>query len=137
MAESKKCCVAGGCSSRKSDTVSLHSFPFDRPPVLRHWVQFVHNTRKNWSGPTKHSLLCSLHFSDDAYPAKYRMMALVGIPVKRRELEKDAVPTKYPQQSQPPPPLHSPLLCSTPKRPRRAFQKRETQRVSQHIIGCF
>lgn len=30
----RKMCVAGGCSRRKSDGVSLHKFPFDLPGIL-------------------------------------------------------------------------------------------------------
>lgn len=85
----RRMCVAGGCSRRKSDGVSLHQFPFDRPSILRQWTVFVHNSRKNWNGPTKASVLCSAHFTEDSYPAKYRLMESVGVPVQRKELERD------------------------------------------------
>lgn len=124
-------CVAGGCSSKKTSEngISLHSFPVDRPAILRQWVKFVKVTRKNWSGPSKHSVLCSLHFNEECYPTKFRMMDSMGV----KELEKEAVPTIQPftpvsplegekRQSDSP-------LSSTPKRPTRTFQNREVDRV--------
>lgn len=55
----RRMCVAGGCSRRKSDGVSLHQFPFDRPAFLLQWTAVVHNYRKNWNSPTKASVLSS------------------------------------------------------------------------------
>jgi hypothetical protein len=129
--------------------ISLHSFPMDRPAILRQWISFVNVTRKNWSGPTKHSLLCSLHFKEDCFPAKYRIMDSIGVKYRKRDLEKDAVPTIQAETSSPI--GMSPLLgdkrklhtdsplSSTPKRPRRAFQKREADRVRLEceFFYCF
>ncbi|XP_062567897.1 THAP domain-containing protein 10-like [Saccostrea cucullata] len=90
---SRRMCVAGRCSRKKADGISLHQFPFDRPAILRQWTAYVKNSRKNWTGPTSASVLCSVHFSPDSYPAKYRIMESMGVPVQRKELERDAVPT--------------------------------------------
>jgi hypothetical protein len=65
-------------------------------------------------------------------------MDSIGVKYKKRDLEKDAVPTIRAETSSPM--GISPLvgdkrkhvdspICSTPKRPRRAFQKREADRV--------
>lgn len=128
--------MVGGCSAMNKDGVSLHYFPFDRPAVLRQWTLFVQNTRKNWNGPSKYSVVCSMHFSEDAYPAKYRIMESMGKSVARKDLNKDAVPSirKYPEASKDTTPAlgkrqATTPLTSTPKKPRRAFIKRETQRV--------
>ncbi|XP_061171103.1 THAP domain-containing protein 1-like [Saccostrea echinata] len=92
-------CVAAGCSMTKTETngISLHYFPFDRPQILRQWTSIVQRNRKKWSGPTEHSVLCSLHFSEDSYPPKFRLMATMGIPCKQKELERDVVPPRNPQ----------------------------------------
>lgn len=96
-----KRCVAWGCNKTyKNGDVSLHSFPFDRPEILRQWTNFVRTSRKNWNGPSKYSVLCSDHFDADAYPAKYRIMETVGQIVHAKTLNKDAVPTK-PSKNQP------------------------------------
>lgn len=96
-----KRCVAWGCSKTYKDgDVSLHSFPFDRPEILRQWTNFVGKSRKNWNGPSKYSVLCSDHFDADAYPAKYRIMETMGRIVQFKTLNKDAVPTK-PSKNQP------------------------------------
>lgn len=91
-----KRCAAWGCSNTYKDSdVSLHSFPFDRPEILRQWITFVKTTRKDWSGPTKYSVLCSNHFDVDSYPAKYRLMESMGQTVTKRKLNNNAVPTKH------------------------------------------
>lgn len=96
-----KRCVAWGCNKTyKNSEVSLHSFPFDRPEILRQWTNFARTSRKNWNGPSKYSVLCSDHFDADAYPAKYRIMETVGQIVHAKTLNKDAVPTK-PSKNQP------------------------------------
>ncbi|XP_062579029.1 peroxynitrite isomerase THAP4-like, partial [Saccostrea cucullata] len=122
-----KGCVAGGCSGRNgARSASLHRFPYNRPEILRQWVKFVHQTRKSWSGPTKCSMLCSLHFTEDSFPFKYRFLESCGETVKRKCLLPDAVPTK--RLSTTPKPGSGTSTCSTPKKPRRAFLKREVQR---------
>ena len=56
-----KRCVAMNCSNTHKDGVSLHHFPIDRPPLLSQWVKFVKTKLKNWSEPTKYSVLCDDH----------------------------------------------------------------------------
>ncbi|XP_061182659.1 THAP domain-containing protein 1-like [Saccostrea echinata] len=123
-------CVAGGCSNTKMEGISLHYFPFDRPAILRRWMQFVEQYRKNWKGPSKTSTLCSVHFAEDAYPAKYRILESMGVKVNRRDLNRDAIPTLQTKvdpsttpalalgKRQAPP---TTPLTSTPKKPRRDF----------------
>nr|XP_022327754.1 uncharacterized protein LOC111127051 isoform X2 [Crassostrea virginica] len=130
-------CVAWGCGGTKYgfEKLSFHYFPFDRPAILRQWVRFVKQTRKDWKGPKKYSALCSLHFTVDSYPAKYKILESLGEKITRRELLKDAVPTIHRKAAS----LHeqpefadsewSSPLCPAPKKPRRAFLKREAQRI--------
>ncbi|XP_062600016.1 uncharacterized protein LOC134261608 isoform X2 [Saccostrea cucullata] len=131
-------CVAGGCSNTKMEGISLHYFPFDRPAVLRRWIQFVQQYRRDWKGPSKTSTLCSVHFTEDAYPAKYKIMESVGVTVPRKDLNKDAIPTLQTKVG----PSTTPALAlgkrkahpttpltSTPKKPRRAYLRRESKRI--------
>ncbi|XP_062587386.1 THAP domain-containing protein 10-like isoform X3 [Saccostrea cucullata] len=131
-------CVAGGCSNTKIEGISLHYFPFDRPAVLRRWIQFVQQYRRDWKGPSKTSTLCSVHFTEDAYPAKYKIMESMGVTVSRKDLNKDAIPTLQTKVD----PCTTPALAlgkrkahpttpltSTPKKPRRAYLRRESKRI--------
>lgn len=61
-------CVAGGCF--KSDSIRLHFFQFDRPAVLRQWIQFVQQHRQRWPGPLKTSVLYSLFLPRMHLPSK-------------------------------------------------------------------
>nr|XP_034307549.1 uncharacterized protein LOC117682972 [Crassostrea gigas] len=66
-------------------------------------------------------------------------MESVGVPVQRKELERDAVPTiqtKRPREDETPAlgkrraeDISPAILTSTPKKPWRAFLKRESQRI--------
>lgn len=61
----------------------------------------MHNSRKKWNGPTK----TSAHFTKEFYSAKYRLINSVGVPVQRKWLEGDAVPsiqTKRPHGNETP-----------------------------------
>jgi len=117
-------CVAMGCSNTNNEGVSLHQFPFDRPNINRQWVAFVTTKRKDWKGPTKHSVLCAAHFRPESFSLKSRILQSMGNP-SRKVLEKDAIPTlqsttnRHFTDEQPP-----------AKKPRTAFIKRENHRVS-------
>lgn len=144
-----KRCVAWGCNKTyKNGDVSLHSFPFDRPEILRQWTNFVRTSRKNWNGPSKYSVLCSDHFDADAYPAKYRIMETVGQIVHAKTLNKDAVPTK-PSKNQPQQEngdVETDTSCKRPADPqgtprvmkiarRGGYHKREALRVSFIVLN--
>lgn len=118
--------------------ISLNYFPFDRPAVLRRWTQFVQQCRRDWKGPSKTSTLCSLHFAEDAYPAKCKIKQSMGVTVSRKKLNKDAIPTRKTKVD----PCTTPALAlgkrqahptnpltSTPKKPRRAYLRREFKRI--------
>ena len=55
------------------------------------WIQQVKRTRANWSGPSYHSVLYSLHFTDDCFEAS---PSCYGIK-KKAVLKKDAFPTIF------------------------------------------
>ena len=61
-----KRCVAAGCSNTYSDGVSLFAFPRD-PSLRQEWLKQVQKTRARWSGPSKHSVLCSCRFTEDCF----------------------------------------------------------------------
>ena len=133
-------CVAAGCSNTHSDHVSLHKFPAD-PELREKWVKQVRKTRAQWTA-TKHSVLCSEHFTDDCFQVDSSIAATFGIPKKRR-LKPDAVPTIFLRQSS-----ASSVSELTRKRDadtsvagsskciRRAVEKRERARVSSNYYVC-
>ena len=53
----------------------------------------VRRTRAQWT-PTKHSVLCSEHFTEDSFEVDSTIAATFGISKKRR-LKPDAVPTIF------------------------------------------
>ena len=89
-----KCCVAGGCSRGSEGGFSLHAFPKD--PVRRTlWSEQVARYRADWTGPTEHSMICSLYFTKECY--EISLAEDMGLPSKRRQLKETAVPTLFPK----------------------------------------
>ena len=43
-----------------------HAFPFNDRPRLKAWIVAVHRGEPKWQ-PSKHSVVCRAHFSDDDY----------------------------------------------------------------------
>ena len=84
-------CVAAGCSNTTKDGVSLHIFPLD-PKFRRIWAQKVRLSRAKWTGPSKHSYLCSTHFDESCFEPS--MNASIGLKKVRRLL-----PMQYPKSS--------------------------------------
>ena len=89
-------CVAAGCSRTPKDNVSLHTFP-KQAELRRKWSKAVKANRADWSEPTGNSALCSMHFLSDCYEAETLLKESMGLPVKRRKLKGDAVPTLLPK----------------------------------------
>ncbi|KAH7957209.1 hypothetical protein HPB52_016107 [Rhipicephalus sanguineus] len=86
-------CPVKSCSSETGDNgCKFHRFPSD--PALREtWVAFVRRGRGGDWTPTKRSLLCSCHFTPDAYTCSIQLMADFGLSTKNVRLKSDAVPT--------------------------------------------
>ena len=90
MKISRNCCCAFGCSNTpaKDAKLSFHTFPSAEKHLERRqkWIASV--KRKNWT-PTKHSVLCSAHFTSDFYrrPPGLKMPAI---------LKPNAIPTVFP-----------------------------------------
>ncbi|XP_062511813.1 THAP domain-containing protein 10-like [Corticium candelabrum] len=88
-----KRCVAAGCSNSHSDQVSLFSFPQD--PVLRkRWTEAVQRTRDKWNWPSRYSVLCSDHFTEDCFETDHLLASSFGI-ARRARLKPDVVPTHF------------------------------------------
>jgi hypothetical protein len=95
-------CVAYGCKSGyKSDNrkdVTFHSFPKD-PEVCSKWLRAI--PRKDFQ-PSKHSRMCSLHFTDDDFVVERtdkqdrRRRKNAASHLVNRYLKKDAVPSVFP-----------------------------------------
>nr|XP_022286598.1 uncharacterized protein LOC111099572 isoform X1 [Crassostrea virginica] len=147
-------CVAANCGNTNTDGVSLHTFPKDAA-LRKKWTDFVKLKRGAWVGPTEYSALCSAHFSADCFPFRQRFeMEQMGIKPKKVTLNPDAVPTIH--ALTPPPSISSPSATSSstpkrspykrpfnmlspneeeqcqsspPKKIRRGYTKRETNRI--------
>ena len=52
-------CVTFGCTSSSKDGIGVFRLPKDMK-LRSKWIQQVKRTRANWSGPSYHSVLCSL-----------------------------------------------------------------------------
>ena len=71
-------CVVYGCSNTKDEKkgISIHTIPFfndSRPEAMkrrRKWISFVNATWKNWT-VSKHSVICSVHFSPEDFSRLY------------------------------------------------------------------
>ena len=98
-----RCCV-GGCSNVRSDIISLHAFPTNEH-LRRKWIKSVQLTGSEcsrggeWKGPPKDSsrcaqLVCSQHFTFDAFTLTTQTNWRLGIKYKARLLE-SAVPTLF------------------------------------------
>ena len=88
-----KHCVAGGCSKGSEGGFSHHAFPKD--PVRRKlWSDQIAIYRSDWTGPTEHSTIRSLHFNKECY--EISLAEDMGLPSKRRQLKETAVPTLFP-----------------------------------------
>ena len=113
-------CVVYGCNSSGSDDISIHTFPKD-PETRKKWICFVKNHRSCWDGPTKHSVICSLHFSADDFEQdlQNKLMKIK----KRKNLRKGAVPC-----------LFTPVAGQDSVH-RSAFVKRERRRVRFNMIS--
>ena len=83
-------CVAAGCTNKHRDGVSLFKFPQD-PDLRKQWIAQVKRTRDKWTGPTKHSVLCSIHFTDDCFDKSMERYGLKQKPL----LKRNAVPTIF------------------------------------------
>ena len=127
-------CVAAGCSNTHSGHVSLHKFTTD-PSLRQKWEKQVRKTRAKWTA-TKHSVLCSEHFTDDCFEVDSAIAAAFGI-TKKRRLKPDAIPTNFLRQSSAS--QYQPLTrkrtadtvaTSSTKRVRGAAEKQERARVS-------
>lgn len=89
-----KRCVAAGCDRGSDGEFSLFKFP-NNPERQAQWSKEVAKTRVDWTGPSDHSVLCSLHFTKDCFEPSTVLTAELGLPAKRRKLKDSAVPSLF------------------------------------------
>lgn len=95
-------CSAFGCRNgyknhSTDSTISFHSFPLRNPELLAKWVKV--NPRKGFT-PTKHSKMCSIHFTEDNFikdskDSNERRLKSVK-QLRNRYLKPEAVPSYFP-----------------------------------------
>ena len=94
-----KHCVAAGCDGGDAAGLSLHKFP--KNPVTRdQWSKEFAKTRSDWTEPSEHSRLCSLHFTKDSYETSVLLAQEMGLPSKKRRLKETAIPTLFPKATE-------------------------------------
>lgn len=70
---------------------SFHRFPKDEILLMK-WLENI--DRPNFV-PTKHTRICSAHFEDWCFQREENQLKSIGIPVHRRSLRPEAVPTLF------------------------------------------
>jgi uncharacterized protein (DUF2235 family) len=64
-----------------------------RPNIRRQWIKFVQVKRKDFIKPSANSVLCEKHFPPGSYPVEYELKKAMNLPVRKKCLLPDAVPT--------------------------------------------
>ena len=88
--------VAAGCDGGNEAELSQHKFPVTRDQ----WSREVAKTRSDWTEPSKHSQLCSLHFTKDSYETSVLLAQEMGLPTKKLRLKETAIPTLFPKATE-------------------------------------
>ena len=113
-------CVVFGCKSNSmvDKSVSFFGFPKDQGR-LKDWI---HYCKRDDFKPTKHSKICSKHFTVQQFSRHPDTLAQLGYPGAKAALKDDAVPDVpiMADKIQPPP---------TPPTPRGAYEKRRKREV--------
>ena len=90
-------CAFAGCSNTSTkDDVSFHLFP-KNDKTRRQWIRNVRLTRHRWGGPSRHSTVCSAHFTGDMFTRWPGLQTLSDGTELRRDLIPGAVPTVFPR----------------------------------------
>ena len=113
-------CVAFGCSNTSSKP-GISCFRFPKDPVLKKkWIEQV---RDKWpEGPSKNSVVCSEHFTQDCFDASSQLFQSFGMK-KTPKLKNNSIPTIF----------NRPNSGRVTKR-RTAYHKRQHLRVNVTII---
>ncbi|XP_066275799.1 uncharacterized protein [Branchiostoma lanceolatum] len=127
-------CVAAYCKNVSSPSISLHAFPKNEK-VREEWARNVRRTRgprpaageKVWT-PTKSSLLCSAHFSEECFDPVPGIKKMLGLDVRHgRKLLPGAVPSIFPRGTAPATPAK--------RRESRAVEKRRHREIIRELLG--
>ena len=92
----KRAAAAAECDCGNEEGLSLHKFP-KNPKARSQWSREVAKMRSDWTGPSDHSVLCSLHFTKDSYEASVVLTKELGLPCKKWRLKDTATPTLLPK----------------------------------------
>ena len=115
-------CCTSGYSSNESKQIAKFHFPLKNRDLNQLWIRFVN--RKDWI-PTKHSVLCELHF-EDKFITRGEKCTLKWL--------MNPVPSIYPAELlESPPALPTPQTTQNlPKK--RTFQEDELETFQQNDI---
>ncbi|XP_071150564.1 THAP domain-containing protein 10-like [Mytilus edulis] len=128
-------CAVAGCNNSTKTGHTQHAFPKDdRQRNL--WVRFVKLTRVDFTVPTKHSAICSEHFSEECYEVdRLRFNEFFGLSAQNsKRLFPGSVPSNYPKRSSDV--LNEGFLSGPKKKLKnsKALQKREKAGVLQELL---
>lgn len=124
-------CIAFGCNNdHTKEGISFHKFPLNEPARLKEWLQRVKRVTsvgKPWT-PSKHSRLCSEHFTENSFEVNYGERLLGARYGKRcKQLNSDAIPNKF---------MHRPTPKSRPHTEQRLKRKHESdEQVSASCLS--
>ncbi|KAK3084648.1 hypothetical protein FSP39_016872 [Pinctada imbricata] len=137
------CCVTGCPNRSGKNNCSFFRFPLGKgkEKLLKLWLTKINRvdprygpaSDKMWK-PTHNSAICSQHFTPESFTRNPKVAQMCGYTdLKRLVLEKDAYPTIFPKSQmeieREAKRQASPYATSFHSSKRRAFQKREKQRI--------
>ena len=95
-AEKMGFCSVPGCSNRSDrDKTSFHKFPLKNPKLLSQWI---HNIKRKYFTPNRHSRVCGVHFSDECFVRDKSFYCPELPAATHRQLKPDSVPTIFGHQ---------------------------------------
>ncbi|XP_063436058.1 uncharacterized protein LOC134717453 [Mytilus trossulus] len=119
-------CVVYGCNSNSQCDKNIYWFTFPKDSQRnRAWVHYC--KRQDFT-PSKHSRICSKHFTLNQYSRHPERLSELGYPGAKAALKDDAMPDI-------PVVVDAEKGPSSPKKPRSAFEKRQKRQVLQEAFN--
>ncbi|CAC5398256.1 unnamed protein product [Mytilus coruscus] len=119
-------CVVYGCNSNSQCDKNIYWFTFPKDSQRnRAWVHYC--KRQDFT-PSKHSRICSKHFTLHQYSRHPERLLELGYPGAKAALKDDAVPDI-------PVVVDAEKGPSSPKKPRSAFEKRQKRQVLEEAFN--
>ncbi|XP_071138376.1 uncharacterized protein [Mytilus edulis] len=115
-------CVVYGCNSNSNSRCDKNIYWFTFPKDSQRNRAWVHYCKRQDFTPSKHSRICSKHFTLNQYSRHPERLSELGYPGAKAALKDDAMPDI-------PVVVDAEKGPSSPKKPRSAFEKRQKRQV--------